>query len=132
MGKRFDANAARLRVLSSFGKDLNRRAKSKCEMCGAANTNLSIYEIPPVDEVPEYENCLFLCDECLEQIEKPKYMKPDYWRLLNHSLWSEIPVVQVLSIVMLKRLAPTQPWAEELLEQAYPSAEIQAWVDLVP
>ncbi len=130
MGRRFDKNAERMRIVSTFGKDLSRRAKSKCELCTMSGTKLYTYELPPEEDLPEYNNCILICDTCREQIDKPKYMKPDYWRLLNDTMWSEVPVVQVMSIRMLKRLMKENHWAEDLYEQAYASEEIMAWVNL--
>jgi protein PhnA len=88
---------------------------------------LTAFEVPPVSDPVTADQCLFLCDTCREQIENPKRMEADHWRCLNHAVWSEIPAVQVISARMLKRLSQNH-WAEELLEQAYFSLEVDAWI----
>jgi protein PhnA len=129
MAKGFDNDQARKSTLSLFGKDLARRAKSKCELC-EDKTSLSIYELPPVTKEPEYDNCIFICDSCRENINDKKMRNSNHWRCLNGALWSEVPVVQVMSIRLLQRLSNDHQWAHDMLDQAYPSEEIQAWVDL--
>jgi protein PhnA len=114
--------------LSIFGKELVRRSHAKCELCGQEGLKLTVFEVPSDLDVVTADECLFLCDACCEQIEKPKKLEPSRWRCLNTAIWSEVPVVQVMSARMLKRLAPTESWASELLEEAYFEEEVTAWI----
>ena len=127
MAKGLDKHRQRLDALNTFGKDLVRRAKSQCEMCGATDTKLQIHEVPPVATEPEFDHCILLCETCKEQLDNPKRMQPDHWRCLNSAVWSEIPAVQVMAITTLKRLSD-HPWATELQEQLYLNPEIETWL----
>jgi len=118
-----------LHALSLFGKDLVRRAKSSCELCGASETSLKIYEVPPVPTEPDYDHCIMVCEICSNQIEKPGTIDANHWRSLSNVIWSEIAAVQVLAVGLLRLLADKHPWATELMEQLYLSAEIEDWLD---
>lgn len=127
MAKGLDKHRQRQGALSAFGKDLARRAKSQCELCGAAGTKLVTHEVPPVGSEPEFNHCILVCETCKEQLDNPKRMQPDHWRCLNTAVWSEVPAVQVMAVATLKRLAAL-PWASELQEQLYLSPEVDEWL----
>lgn len=128
MAKGYDENQLRKNELNFLAKALVRRSRSKCELCEADGVKLTVFEVPPESDPVTADQCLFLCETCREQIEKPKRMNADHWRCLNNAIWSEIPVVQIMSARMLKRLAK-EHWAEELLDQAYFDEEIEAQIE---
>jgi len=115
----YQANQERKQLLSSFGKDLARRAKSKCEISGESGVSLVIYEVPPVANEPDFERCLFVSESTLAQLEKPKQINPNDWRLLAEQIWSESSLVQVVSVRLLSYIAKTEHWAQEILDNAY-------------
>ena len=119
MAKGLEKHQERQRQLSLFGKDLTRRARSCCELCGTSGAKLSIYELAPVPQEPEFQRCLFLCGSCTEPLNNPKKLAPDYWRFL-----SEIPIVQVLAARILDYIGRKESWASEILEEAYLDEEI--------
>lgn len=125
MAKGLDKNRERKSLLSSFGKNLVRRSGSSCELCNSKGTSLGIYEIPPVPKEPDYDRCLFICDDCRAQLGNISKIKADHWRCLNNTVWSEIAAIQALSIRMLRIIAPDHDWAEELLDQVYPDPEVE-------
>lgn len=129
MAKGYEEHQNRLRALSSFGKALARRSRSSCELCEASGVKLVVFEVAPIPEEPEYERCIFICQTCQKQIEKPKKMDPHHWRSLYGTVWSEVPAVQVMAVRLLRRLAPSEVWAEELLEQLYLEEEVQEWIE---
>ena len=131
MAKKLEKYRERQEKLSFFGKELVRRSKSACELCSASGVPLNIYEVPPAGEEPEMESLLFICGECMAQLENPKRLVPDHWRCLNNAVWSEIEAVQVTACRVLIRLAETEDWAAELLEQAYFDDEVMEKVRLV-
>jgi len=132
MSKGHDANQERLATLNRFGKDLARRAKSKCELSGESGVPLRIYEIPPVKE-PEFERCLMLSDEVIEQLSKPaKTLKPDQWRHLAELIWEEEPAVQVMCVRILQFIGKQQAWATEILESAMLEEDILTWAEQEP
>ncbi len=129
MARGLDKHNERQQKLSFFGKDLVRRSKSTCELCEDTGVKLSIFEVTPVYEEPDYDHCIFICETCLEQLENPKRIEPNHWRCLNNTMWSEIPAVQVSAVRMLRKLADKTEWAKDLLEQAYLDEELQEWAD---
>ncbi len=131
MAKGHLSNQERLATLNSFGKDLARRAKSKCELSGQSGVPLKIYEIPPVKE-PEFDKCLLVCDEVHEQLERPKSLTPDSWRHLAELIWEEEPAIQVMCIRILTHISKTHAWAHEILESFDTTDEISEWADQAP
>lgn len=131
MSKGFQGKFHRQNILSRFAKDLVRRSRSHCELCEKSGVKLDVYELLPLEEHPYVDGCIFICEGCRKQIEKPKKMVPSNWRCLNNSLYSDVPAIQVMSFRMLKRLAAkNEHWAVELLEHAYMDAELEEWADL--
>lgn len=129
MAKGFEANKKRNEALGFFMKDLIRRSKAKCELCGASGVSLSVYEVPPIEDDPDFDKCVLTCEECQRQINKPSLMDPNHWRCLNTSIWSEISAVKVLSVSLLKLLAAS--WAADLIDQVYLDEDEQEWLNLM-
>ncbi len=119
MAKGYDQHMERKNKVSSFGKELTRRAKSKCELCEATGVSLSVFEVPPVKEEPEVERCIFICDECRDKLERIKKAKENDFRFLTNSVWSEVDMVRAVSIVLLKEMSKKYSWAEQVLEDLY-------------
>lgn len=130
MSTGFRGKFHRQNMLSRFAKDLVRRSRSHCELCDKHGVKLDAYELPPLDEEPYLDHCIFICEGCRRQIEFPQKTVPSHWRCLNNSVWSEVPAVQVMSVRMLRRLAKTEHWAEELLEHAYLDPQLEEWANL--
>ncbi len=128
MAKGYEENQARVAAIASFGKELARRSRSRCELCESSGVKLSAFEVAPVPREPDPDRCLFLCEECREQVEHPKRFQPgERWRCLAQTLWSEVPAVQVMAVRLLRRQADSQSWAREALENAFLDPEIEAW-----
>jgi protein PhnA len=105
---------------------LSGRSGGKCELCGSTE-NLGVMEVPPSDG--SAEKSILVCGVCREQIEHPEKIDPNHWHCLNESMWSTEPAVQVTACRMLRRLAPTEGWAQDLLDMLYLEPEVQAWAD---
>ena len=130
MGKGFEENRNRVAELASFGKDLARRARSKCELCETGGVPLQVFEVPPREKFPRVEHCAFLCESCSRQIEEERHFVADeQWRCVAKTVWSEIPAVQVLALRVLRRLQKSQAWAQDTLEEVFVDAEVEAWAD---
>jgi protein PhnA len=129
MGKGYDIHQARVTALQLIGKDLARRAKSKCELTGAAGVKLLPYEIPPVAAEPDLERTLLVSEACHEVLENPKRLAGRQWNGLAERVWSENPAVQVVAWRMLKRLAQNEDWAREVLEEVFLDPEVEAWAE---
>lgn len=119
MAKGYDAHQQRQMLLSSFGKDLARRAKSKCELSGAAGVPLHIYEIPPIPNDPSIDHCLMLCEDVIDQLNKPSKIAPEQWHHLGELIWSEIPALQIMACRILTHIAKQETWAQDILDEAY-------------
>lgn len=129
MAKGREDYEARTAARNAFGKDLARRAKSKCELCERGGEKLSVYEVPPVPRDPDFHRCLLLCSSCIEQAEDLRRFEPgEHWRFLANQAWSDLPMVQVLSVRLLRRQADGQDWAREALEGLYLDEETEALV----
>lgn len=127
MGKGYDGHQARVAALQAIGKDLARRAKSKCELTGAAGVPLRPYEVPPVGGEPDLERTLLLSEACHDVLEHPKRLAGREWQGLAETVWSESPAVQVVAWRMLKRLAQREDWAREVVEEVFLDAEVEEW-----
>lgn len=119
MAKGYDQHIERKNKVNSFGRELTRRAKSKCELCEATGVSLSVFEVPPVKEEPEVERCIFICDECKNKLERVKKAKENDFRFLTNSIWSEVDMVRALSIKLLTEMTTKYSWAELVLDDLY-------------
>ncbi|MCP4130065.1 MAG: phnA protein [bacterium] len=129
MAKGYDQHKNRMEAISSLGKDLTRRSGSRCELCSASGVPLKAFEVPPEPAEPELNSCVFICENCTEQIENPKKFDQNHWRGLNSVMWSEITAVQVMTVRLLQKIAQDESWAGELLEELYLDPEIEEWVN---
>ncbi len=110
----------------SIEKTLHERSGSKCELCGATD-GLNVYELPYSPDSGSDQSVL-LCGTCRSQIDDPEKVDPNHWRCLNDSMWSQVPVVQVLAWRMLTRLR-AEGWPQDLLEMLYLDEATQAWAE---
>jgi protein PhnA len=127
MGKGYDTHQARVLALQGIGKDLARRAKSKCELTGASGIALRPYEVPPVGLEPVLERTLLLSEACHEVLERPKQLAGRRWQCLAEVVWSELPAIQVVAWRLLNRLAKNEDWAKEAIEEVFLDEEVEEW-----
>ena len=126
MVRGFEKNQLRQQALSMLGKDLARRARSKCELCEASGVKFSTREIEPVSAEPDLDHCLLLCEQCDQQISRKGPPDDKYWRCLETAAWKELPVIQVTAVRLLRSIGA--PWTEQLLEQLYLWPETENWL----
>ncbi len=127
MGKGYETHHARVLALQSLGKDLARRAKSKCELTGASGVPLRPYEVPPVGGDPDIERTLLISEACHEVLENPAKLKGREWQGLAEMVWSDMPAVQVVAWRMLNCLAKREVWAREVIGEVFLDEEVEAW-----
>ena len=127
MAKGYELHQARMMALQGIGKDLARRAKSKCEITGVAGVPLWPYEVPPVGEFPDIDRTLLVSPECREMLEHPKRLAGRGWQCLAEAVWSDMPAVQVVAWRMLRELAKREDWAREVLAEVFLDPEVEAW-----
>ena len=127
MGKGFEMHQQRVMALQAIGKDLARRAKSKCELTGAAGVPLRAYEVPPVTAEPDCDRTLLVSEACLEMLENPRRLAGRGWQCLAEVVWSESPAVQVVAWRMLNELAKREDWAREVVDEVFLDEEVETW-----
>lgn len=127
MGKGYEIHQARVAALQALGKDLARRAKSKCELTGVSGVPLKAYEVSPVSDSPELERTLLISEECHRMLEHPEQLAGREWQGLAEMVWSESPAVQVVSWRMLSQLAKREDWARDVIEEVFLDPEVEAW-----
>ncbi len=126
MVRGFEKNQQRLQALGLLGKDLARRARSKCELCEASGVKFFTREIEPVPEEPDLDHCLLLCEQCDQQMNQKGFGDDKYWRCLETAAWKELPVIQVTAVRILTAIGAA--WTEQLLEQLYLWPETENWL----
>lgn len=127
MAKGYELHQARMMALQGLGKDLTRRAKSKCEITGAAGVPLRPYEVPPVGADPDIARTLLISEKCSEMLEHPERLAGRQWQCLAEAVWSEMSAVQVVAWRMLDELAKREDWAREALDEVFLDPETEAW-----
>jgi len=127
----YDKNKAREDALNALGRQLARRAGSKCELFEEGGTRLTPFEVPPVPSDPDLERTLLLSEEAIEGITSSKPIaNTDRWRVLETAMWSENAAVKVVAVRMLRRLVDQGvDWARDALDMVYLTEDEQEWVD---
>lgn len=131
MGKGYETHQQRVMALQAIGKDLARRAKSKCELTGVGGVPLRPYEVPPVAAEPDIDRTLLVSEACLNMLENPRHLAGRGWQCLAEVVWSESPAVQVVAWRMLNELAKREDWAREVLDDVFLDEEVETWATSV-
>jgi len=129
MAKGYELHQARMMALQGMGKDLARRAKSRCEITGAAGVPLWPYEVPPVGAAPDIDRTILISESCHEMLEHPERLRGREWQCLAETVWSDLPAAQVTAWRMLRELAKREDWAREALEGVFLDPEIEEWAE---
>ena len=132
MAKGYELHQTRMMALQAMGKDLVRRAKSKCELTGAAGLTLRAYEVPPVGADPDIERTLLISEECCEMLEHPERLHGRAWQCLAEAVWSEMPAVQVVAWRMLQAMASREDWAREAIAEVVLEPAVEEWARAWP
>jgi protein PhnA len=108
----------------SLTTELTQRSEGKCELCNSKEELVS-YTVPPKTGNTDDEN-IVLCSNCNDQANGTTELDINHWRCLNDSMWSPIPVVQVMSYQMLKRLG-NEGWAQDAIGMMYLDDTLLEW-----
>ena len=111
MAKGKEKHQARLDAIQLHGKDLARRARSKCELCEEGG-ELRIHDTDP-ESAPSLETLLLGCDRCRALIEG-RTDDPKTLRFLETAIWSDVPPVAASAREIIKRV--DSDWARNALE----------------
>ena len=129
MAKGYELHQARMMALQGMGKDLARRAKSRCEITGASGVPLWPYEVPPVTGDPDIDRTILISESCHEMLEHPERLRGREWQCLAETVWSDMPAVQVTAWRMLRELAKREDWAREALDGVFLDPAIEDWAN---
>ena len=130
MARGRERHDARVSAVQALGRELNRRARSTCELCGD-RTSLSVREVPPAPEEPSPERALLVCNRCSTLVAGGdlRRIPTDELRFLAETVWAELPAVQVVSVRAARKLAEAGvAWAQEAADGLWLDEEIEAWV----
>lgn len=105
---------------------LQTRSNNCCELC-TSSSKLSVHEVPPTSD-GSAQQCIYVCDVCLSQIEGQQTLDINHWRCLNDSMWNQEPAVQVMSYRMLHKLS-SESWAQDALDMIYMEDDVKTWAE---
>ncbi len=127
MAKGLDRHQAHKQAVAALGKNLSRRASSRCELCEATQ-GLAVIEVFARDE-PDEETAILACERCRTALSKGPDPQ-DNLRALEGSAWSEVTPVQVAAVRLLQALSNAEiAWAQQTLDGLWIPDEITALVD---
>jgi len=128
MARGQDRAAERRAAVAALGKDLSRRARSRCELCGEGGS-LSVVEPGPAPQEPALDAAVLLCARCAALSTASSaslHRDQDTLRFLTTAIWAELPLVQALAVRLCRQLSA--PWAALALEDLVLDDEIEALV----
>jgi len=108
---------------------LQARSGSVCELCSSSE-DLAPYHVAHDSKGDGVDQNVLACKTCSSQIDDQNLVDPNHWRCLNDSMWSQVPVVQVLAWRMLTRLTG-EGWPQDLLDMLYLDDETLVWAKSV-
>lgn len=114
MAKGRDKHDAYLDALNWLGKDLARRAKSKCELTGESGT-LQIFDLEGPKVEPDLEHVVLVCSLAVDHLEG-RQLKSETLHYLQTAIWSDLTPVRRAAVRILEQI--DEPWAEEAIENA--------------
>jgi protein PhnA len=112
--------------MSLLSTELTQRSGSICELCAASGELFPFVVAPKTGN--HVDDQVAICSVCHDQIENPENVDPEHWRVLNDTIWSPIPAVQVVSYRMLQRLSDHN-WAQDLLGMMYMDESTTEWAE---
>jgi hypothetical protein len=100
-----------------LGKDLTRRSRGRCELCGGTG-DVRPWELPPFPEEPDPERTLMTCARCRGWLEREE-IDPVQARFLSEAVWSNVaPVKLAAARLLLASDGLDDPWLRDALEAA--------------
>ncbi len=121
MAKGYQGNKDRLDEISSFGKEIGKRAGFKCEWC-ESKADLRVWDYKS-DVPPDMETLALLCQQCRSWADGRK-ASPEELRSIRNALWSNIPSVAEGAARVLAQCK--EAWAREAIEESFIDDNIKA------
>ena len=115
MARGRDAHQAHLAAVAALGKNLSRRAGSRCELC-AGDADLRVFEVPPSEE-PDEDAAILACGGLPRGHRGQEAPRPGAaCASLETAMWSEVAPAQIAAVRLLRRVAEHEDWAREALD----------------
>lgn len=127
MARGLDRFQQRQDEVQALGRELGRRSRSRCELCGE-RTSLGVVEVPPLPELPEADAALMVCARCRPAVEGGTLTgERESWRFLAEAVWAELPAAQTVAVRTTRRMAAERvAWATQVIEDLYLDPAIEA------
>jgi len=103
---------------------LETRSGGVCELCKSTE-GLTGFEVEGGKDAGA-DASVHLCSNCFSQVNGGADKDIHHFMCLNDSMWSPVPVVQVLSWRILNELS-TQSWAQNALDMLYLDDDLMTW-----
>ncbi len=100
-------------ALSLLGKDLARRAKSKCELSGVPGSLVTV-DLNADAADPDLRSVVLVSDAVAEHIAGRRLDEPLHY--VNDAVWSPEPAIRLAACTILARI--DEPWARDALDNA--------------
>lgn len=105
-----------LDALSLLGKDLARRARSKCELSQSSGP-LKAFDLLGSDHEPELDHVVLVSEPVHRMLEATKLgVSRDEVRYLEEAVWSTEAAVRHAAVRLLEKI--DAPWAREAIDNA--------------
>jgi protein PhnA len=98
-------------AMTRLGKDLARRAKSKCELSGERGGLVAV-DLHESEQSPELSSVILVCSEISEHLAGRGLDGPLHY--LNDAVWSTEPSVRLAAETILVQI--DAPWARDALD----------------
>jgi len=103
-----------LDALNLLGKDLARRAKSKCELSQEPGT-LQIFDLQGPDVEPDLDHLVMVCPQVTQHLDGKEIERTSV-HYLETAVWSTQIAVRKAAIRILEHI--NEGWAHEAIENA--------------
>ena len=102
-------------AIGLLGKDLTRRSRGACELCGSKDRPFP-WELPPFPDEPDPDRALMACARCREWLEGAA-VRPMEAHFLSSAVWAEEPAVRLAAARLLLAVdGPDDPWVLDALD----------------
>ena len=108
----------------SLLQEILKRSGNQCELCSKSE-EVEMLTVAPKTGA-QLDEVVAVCKACKDQIEGVTDLKPNHWRCLSDSMWSETQAVKVVAWRLLNALKD-EGWPIDLLEMLYLDEETKSW-----
>ncbi|MBN2797733.1 MAG: hypothetical protein JXX28_01180 [Deltaproteobacteria bacterium] len=105
-------------LVGMIGKELTRRSRGRCELCGQPGGRP--WELPPFPVEPDPDRSLMLCERCTSWMERG-HPDADEHHLLSEVAWSDLPPVRLAAARLIFACEASPDWIRESLDDIDPA-----------